>query len=167
MSTRPSSITPHPIAINTSLGDVVVDSSTSIYFPNGIPGFPRSQHLCIADIPAPYKDIYPTLRILQSLDNHDISLLLYPVRMDAGLYDIEDIDSICNMLNLYPGSTSFYLIVSTQYDREKEQLTLTGNARAPIVIDEEAQEGYQYIFTHIKYSVRHDINTHTSKLRET
>lgn len=143
--------------VKTTLGEVTVDTQKPLHFPNGIAGFPKADTLYIADLPTSYTSEYTNLRILQSLDNTEISLLVTPVSMDSTIYDLDDIEQVCQMLDINTDHISLFLIVSSHYSNEKETMNLTANTRAPIIVNTDNNHAYQYIFTHIKYPIQHEL----------
>lgn len=138
--------------ISSRFGEITVDASKAILFPVGLLGMPDKHHFVLTDFPNPKLKQF---KLLQSLDDHELSFITLPVELENGIIDRADIETACRDMEIAPGDMAMVLIVSVHRGMTSVQLSV--NARAPIFVDTERQAAAQYVFTSNKYKVQHFI----------
>lgn len=135
----------------TRFGEVEIDESRVIHFPEGLIGFPDDKKYIILE----HKPNSPFMW-LQSLTSPGLAFvimnpfLVYP----DYLKDISPEEEIA----MKPGTNEtvmIFTIVTIPQGRAGESTT---NLLAPVIIDPEAKEGKQAIMANYDYSHRHPIN---------
>ena len=146
------------------------NQSQPIEFPAGLIGMEEWHQYVLVSHPAG-----GTLRILQSLDDQRISLLMMPAAEIVPDYRLLLSEADAQQLKYEPGAgsiavttpaVSIYCILSVQ----EEPFVVTGNLLGPLVINWESNVGMQVIVSNSNYSPRYPlINTeadHTDNSRE-
>lgn len=150
--TSPKPTGPQMEKISSRFGEITVDASKAILFPVGLLGMPEKNHFVLTDFPNPKLKQF---KLLQSLDDHELSFIALPVELENGIIDRADIETACRDMEIAPGDMAVMLIVSVHRGMTSVQLSV--NARAPIFVDTERQAAAQYVFTSNKYKVQHFI----------
>lgn len=143
---------PQPEKIESRFGAVTVDKAKAILFPVGILGMPDKHNFVLTDFPNPKLQQF---KLLQSLDEHELSFITLPVELDNSILERADVDAACRDMEIDHADLAVLLIVSVHRGMTNVQLSV--NARAPIFIDTRRQAAAQYVFTSSKYKVQHFI----------
>lgn len=143
---------PQPEKIESRFGAITVDKAKAILFPVGILGMPDKHNFVLTDFPNPKLQQF---KLLQSLDDHELSFITLPVELDNSILDRADVDTARRDMEIEPADMAVVLIVSVHRGMTNVQLSV--NARAPIFIDTRRQAAAQYVFTSSKYKVQHFI----------
>ena len=136
--------------IKTRFGEVSVDTNKSITFPMGLLGMPDKFNFNVTAFPNPKMRQFT---LLQSLDDHALSFITLPLDMQNGIISASDLKSACRELQLNETNVAALLIVSVH--RTPEGISLSVNARAPLLIDSVQRIGAQYVFPGEHYSLQH------------
>ncbi|MBN4081104.1 flagellar assembly protein FliW [Caldithrix abyssi] len=119
-------------------------------FTNGLPGFESLTKFLIV----PYKN-YPPFRVLQSLEEPEVSMLILNVKyLNMGnkmMITPTDFEKI----KLGP-EDAFKMYVILKIDNENKLCTV--NTKAPIILNQEANLGYQVILENKALDVLHPLN---------
>lgn len=143
---------PLPEKIESRFGAVTVDKAKAILFPVGILGMPDRHNFVLTDFPNPKLGQF---KLLQSLDDHELSFITLPVELDNSILERADVDAACRDMEIAHEDLAVVLIVSVHRGMTNVQLSV--NARAPIFVDTRRQAAAQYVFTSSKYKVQHFI----------
>lgn len=109
-------------------------------FVNGVPGFPELKKFYLSDL----KDgSYPPLKVLMSLDNPEISFILYPHVNGSSLFDQETLYGFAKAYERTQKDLEIYSIVTIR--RPDGNISLTTNLKAPLVLDKTENKGWQHI----------------------
>lgn len=157
LMTKPEGTSPKPAfpqvdKIESRFGTISVDVEKGILFPVGLLGMPDKHHFVLTDFPNPKLKQF---KLLQSLDDPELSFITLPIDIDNGIVEVEDIENACRDMEIPAEDLAMVLIVSVHRGLNGVQLSV--NARAPIFIDTERQAAAQYVFTSSKYQVQHFI----------
>lgn len=136
--------------IKSRFGDITVDTSKALVFPNGLLGLPERLHFVIAKFPS---EKMQQFMLLQSLDDAALSFITLPLPVDNAIIAAQDIHSACQELQIDQQQLALLLIVSVH--RKPDQVKLSVNARAPLLIDAQRKQGVQYVFTNNAYEIQH------------
>ncbi len=142
---------------NIIFGDVEVNEENVIKFIYGLPGFETLTRFTVDEL----KD-YPPFRVLQSLEEPDISMLILDIRLLKIRDQIKIPFKELKNIGIDPGKsiddTEIYVILKV--DNERQQLT--ANIKAPIVINNKDKVGCQVILEDknlsIEYSVKEGLS---------
>lgn len=143
---------PQMVAVASRFGNINVDKSKTILFPVGLLGMPEKHHFVITDFP---NSRLKQFKLLQSMDDDELSFITLPIPLKNDIIDSSDIGSACTDLEIDMSDLTILLIVSVHRGVEGVQLSV--NARAPLFIATEKQAAAQYVFTSNKYAVQHFI----------
>ncbi|MBN8827864.1 MAG: flagellar assembly protein FliW [Sphingobacteriia bacterium] len=141
-------------SITTRFGAIQINKEKNITFPLGILGIEGVRSYCLADYP---ENKFPNFKVLQSLDDLNISFLVNPVT-DFKIFDKKDLEECLNDLNIAQEELAIVLITSIHKNVGEEKARITVNMRAPIMIDTKNYVAYQYVFKNDNYSLQHEIN---------
>jgi flagellar assembly factor FliW len=94
-------------------------------------------------------------KLLQSLDDYGLSFITLPAGLRNGIVAAEDLAFACKELGIAVENLAALLIVSVH--RSPDRITLSVNARAPLLIDSRLKLAAQYVFQTDKYKVQHII----------
>lgn len=140
------------ITIESRFGSIKVDKAKAILFPVGILGMPDKHHFVLTDFPNPK---LAQFKLLQSLDDAELSFITLPVEINNNIIAREDILAASQDMEIPEKDLGVVLIVSVH--RGLTSVRLSVNARAPIFLDSNRRAAAQYVFTTNKYKVQHFI----------
>lgn len=138
--------------IETRFGTMEFAEEQSISMPRGVLGFADHTEFGLAHLPNKFID---QLMLLQSFSDPETSFLVLPINLDAGIIDEADLSGACATMNVDPDNAVFAVIVTIRDVGGQPQITT--NLRAPLVIDVETRNGWQYVLPNGKYSIRHNL----------
>lgn len=138
--------------IDSRFGPVLVNTRNRIVFSRGMLGMPERKHFALTNFP---NEKMQQFKLLQSLDDNNLSFITLPVEIDNVIVDKEDILMACQALNISLSDLALLLMVSVYRTPEKHRITV--NARAPLFLDAEKKWGVQHVFPNSKYMVQHVI----------
>jgi flagellar assembly factor FliW len=138
------------LSIKTRFGEVIVDTAKAIVFTRGLLGMPERTRFALANFPNAKMQQF---RLLQSLDDHNLSFITLPLDLENGIIAANDLRVAAADLGIKEENLATLLIVSVH--RSPDQVKLSVNARAPIFVDAERKVGIQYVFQHDAYKVQH------------
>jgi flagellar assembly factor FliW len=142
------------ITVQSRFGDLTVDQSKAIFFPNGIYGFPENLHFVITSFPNPALDKF---QILQCLNDHSISFPILMAGYENNVIDEKDMQNCLNDVEVTEENFGMMFILSSQKNSEGK-FEVYANTKAPLVIDTSLKIGIQYVFTNSKYSLKQKIS---------
>lgn len=136
--------------IKSRFGDIAVDAGRTVEFPRGLLGLPDKFQFVLANFPS---EKMQQFKLLQSLDDAALSFITLPVDIENPIITATDIRAACKDLQIGEENAAILLIVSVH--RTPEQVKLSVNARAPLLINAERRVGAQYVFQSDNYKVQH------------
>jgi len=138
--------------IDSRFGPIIVNTRNRIVFSRGMLGMPERKHFALANFP---NEKMQQFKLLQSLDDNNLSFITLPVEIDNVIFEKDDILMACQALNISLSDLALLLMVSVY--RTPENTRITVNARAPLFLDAEKKWGVQHVFPNSKYMVQHVI----------
>ena len=144
--------TEEPEVIETRFGKITLRKDKAIAFPRGLSGMPNKFSFFITDFPS---EKLHRFKMLQSLDDYNLSFITLPLDLQNGIIAAEDLSQACKELNISVENLAILLIVSVH--RGAQKVSLSVNARAPILIDSSMRLAAQHVFQTEKYKVQHYI----------
>jgi len=139
--------------IETRFGTMEFAPEQAISMPRGVLGFAEHREFGLTYLPNKFID---QLMLLQSYADPETSFLVLPMNIDAGIIDEADLVGACATMNVAPENAVIAVIVTIRDVGGEPQITT--NLRAPIILDAESRNGWQYVLPNGKYSVRHNLN---------
>jgi flagellar assembly factor FliW len=136
--------------IETRFGVVNVDASKAVMFPLGLLGMPDRFHFVVTAFPNPKMQQF---MLLQSLDDKNLSFITLPLDFNNSIISANDVKSACSDMQMDETNVALLLIVSVH--RSLSGVSLSVNARAPLLIDAGQKIGAQYVFQNDQYKVQH------------
>jgi flagellar assembly factor FliW len=132
-----------------NFGDLEVQEDKTIFFKQGVPGFPQIHRFVRLD----FEDLKP-FQYLQALDEPPIALLVVnPFCVDPGYTFVLSKSDMEDIQTTDTNETSVYAVATIPED--PEQATI--NLMAPIVVNEKMRCGKQVILHDSGYSVKHPL----------
>ena len=138
--------------VETRFGTMEFADDQAITMPRGVLGFAEHTEFGLAYLPNKFID---QLMLLQSFSDPDTSFLVLPINIDSGIIDEADLTAACATMNVDPDNAVIAVIVTIRDVGGQPQITT--NLRAPIVLDVETRNGWQYVLPNGKYSIRHNL----------
>lgn len=138
--------------IETRFGPMEFAANQAITMPRGVLGFAEHKEFGIAYLPNKFID---QLMLLQSFADSDTSFLVLPLELRSGLIEEADLVAACGAMNVDAENAAIVVIVTIR--DVGGQPHITTNLRAPIILDSETRNGWQYVLPNGKYSVRHNM----------
>ena len=136
--------------IKSRFGDITVDTTKTIVFARGMLGMPDKHHFVLANFPNPKMQQF---MLLQSTDDTALSFITLPLDLKNSIITASDISIACRDLQINEASAAMLLIVNVH--RGLDQVKLSVNARAPLIVDAHHKIGAQYVYQHDNYKVQH------------
>ncbi len=142
----------NPEFIDTRFGRIALQVDKKILFPRGLLGMPDKQGFFLTEFPS---EKLSKFKLLQCTDDYGLSFIALPLEMRNGILAPEDIALACKDLGILPENLVILLIVSVH--RSPQKISISVNARAPLLIDTSLKLAAQYVFQTDKYQVQHYI----------
>lgn len=142
------------VVVEGRFGEVRVLPSKALFFPQGILGFEEAKGFALTEFSSPKMNEH--FRLLQSLDNASLSFITLPVGIDNSIIEEADILKISEEIGVSAEHILITLIASPA--KVDGMMRVSVNAKAPIIIDAENRLACQYVFSHDKYAMKHDIS---------
>ncbi|MFN7039094.1 MAG: flagellar assembly protein FliW [Alphaproteobacteria bacterium] len=145
--------------INSRFGKLELDVNKTLFFPYGLVGLENYKDFGLVNFP---KNIVENFKILQSLEDDNLSLITYICNFQkvTNLISKIDIEKCCNVFNISKQNLAVIFVTSVhnfQDENANPKQRVSINLRAPLFIDTERNIGIQYVFTDNKYSIQHDL----------
>jgi flagellar assembly factor FliW len=137
------------VTVETRFGPLTFDETNSVSLLQGIIGFPQFRKFGLAAIPDPRMAQF---KLLQSLEQADLSFLVLPVRLDGQTIADRDVDEACVALHISREDAAFLLLVTVR--KEANGIAVSTNMRAPIVLDTCRRIARQYVMPNPRYPIR-------------
>ena len=142
------------VKIETRFGEIEFHLENAIFMPRGMLGYAEYHEFGLANMPDPKLDQF---KLLQSLDNPELSFIVAPMNPESDTIAPEDIRKACELLSVDPEKAVVLLVVATRRIGATTQISV--NLRAPVVLDPINRRAYQYVLLNNRYSVRQVIGT--------
>ncbi|MFT5488071.1 MAG: flagellar assembly factor FliW [Paracoccaceae bacterium] len=143
--------------IETRFGPMEFAANQTITMPRGVLGFAEHKEFGIAYLPNKFMD---QLMLLQSFNDSNTSFLVLPVELRSGIIEEADLVAACDAMNVDAENAAIVVIVTIR--DVGGQPHITTNLRAPIILDSDTRNGWQYVLPNGKYSVRHNMSAETA-----
>ncbi len=139
------------MTVKSRYGEVSVNLDKAIFFPKGLLGLSQFKDFCITDLPS---QNMAQFKLLQSLNDSQLSFVVLPITAENGLIDKEDLEECCQVTEIARENLLMLLIITVQQVPGGKS-RVTANVRAPIVIDVNDRLAIQYVFPNNKYEIQH------------
>ena len=149
--TTPKAETADSRSIVTRFGELVIDDSKIIAFPGGLYGLESHRAYILTSVP----DWPNVFKLLQAVDDPELSLIVLPLEGVGGPIDADDYREACRMLGFNEAETTVLGIVTMRSETENQVFTV--NLKAPLLIDSAKRQGRQHVFPNDKYRLRHPL----------
>jgi len=136
--------------IESRYGSLHVNLDNAIFFPKGLLGLPDFRDFCLAELP---NSKTPALKLMQSLNDKDLSFIVLPAAAENQFIDSQDMDECYVATGVTKENILLLFILTVQ--NVPGNVKITANIRAPIVIDTAEKLAIQYVFPNSKYDIRH------------
>lgn len=136
--------------IQSRFGQITVDVSRCVNFPRGLLGMPDKTNFVLTHFSSPKMEQF---KLLQSLDEVQLSFITLPVALENPILAMEDIRAAADDLQIASDDLVVLLIVSVH--RSPDNVRLSVNSRAPLFLDIKQKFGMQYVFLNDNYKVQH------------
>ena len=136
--------------ISSRFGAITVDTSKSLLFQRGLLGMPDKMNFVLANFPS---DKMQQFKLLQSLDDTSLSFITLPLDIENPIIAVSDVMNAFREMQIDEKQLALLLIVSVH--RGPDQIRLSVNARAPILLDAQRKTGFQYVIPREVYKIQH------------
>ncbi len=141
------------VVIETRHGTLEINVKQAIHFPAGVLGMPNMRDFCLVDYP---DERLEQFKILQSVNDEKLSFIVLPLALDGELIETSDIEECSRVTGVELADMVVLSIVTVQ--RTPQDVNISANIRAPIIVDAEQRLGMQYVFSSDKYQICHPLN---------
>ena len=138
------------VTVESRFGVFEFDRNLCIRMPKGLLGFSDFSEFGIT--PIPNENLAPLL-LLQSIESADLTFVVRPLESAPDLIDEKDVAEAFDAQSI-DRSVGVVLLLTT-FHRTPQGLQQSVNLRAPVVIDADTKQAWQYIFRNDRYDVRH------------
>ncbi len=150
------SVTPRTL-VETRFGSFAFDAENTLFMPSGPLGFAAHHRFGLANLPDPKLEAF---KLLQSLDDVEVSFIVTPLALHPGLIEPQDLDAGAGAVGLDAAQVEPLLIVTARATPEGTQLSV--NLRAPVLVDLTTRTARQVVLGNPDYQVRHPITAPAS-----
>lgn len=137
------------VTVATRFGDLAFDDANAVALPQGIIGFPQFHRFGLTAIPDPRMGQF---KLLQCLEETELSFLVLPVSLDGDTIADADADAALSALGVSRADAAFLLIVTVR--KENDGISVSANVRAPIILDTKTRVARQYVMSNPAYPIR-------------
>lgn len=141
-------------AVETRFGTFVFDATNTLFMPSGPLGFAALRHFGLANLPDPSLSAF---KLLQSLDDAQVSFILTPLELHPGLIPDADIAAGAAAGGFELPTLEPMLIVTVRPVSAGAELSV--NLRAPLLVDLEQRVARQVVLGNVDLPVRHPIGS--------
>jgi flagellar assembly factor FliW len=145
---------PQTITISTLMGDREFRWDKAIYMPAGLSGFSDNNVFALANFPS---EISNSFKLLQCLTDPELAFIVAPYNTESGLIAHEDIDPLAASHGIAQENLAIILIITLQKADGAQDVEMTVNLRAPILIDTNRQTAFQVRLNRPQYDFRHPL----------
>lgn len=138
-----------PTVLETRFGPIAIDPALAIDVPRGLVGLGGRGRFVLAEVADERID---HLKILVSIDDPRVSMLVLPVPVKTDAIDPEDLEDALAHFGIARDNAAVLLVVASH--RVEGGVLLTINRRAPILVDVEARRAWQHVLHNPKYPIR-------------
>ncbi len=140
------------LIIESRFGTLAVAAQNAVTFPRGLLGFGELHSYALADLDDPR---FAQFKVLQSLEDAQLSFLVLPVDPASGLITPADLAAACETLSIAVEDVAILLVITV---RKSQDVGVTANLRAPLLIDTAGRTGVQYVLPGNRYPVRYRLS---------
>lgn len=137
------------VTVETRFGTLVFGPENSLFMPVGPLGFGNHHRFGLAELPNPG---LARFRLLQCLEDTELSFIVTPLRAEDGLVAREDLEDAALSVGVAPEIAAFLLIVTIRPDGKGSRIT--ANLRAPVVVDPHRAVARQVVMANSKYPIQ-------------
>ena len=136
--------------IHSRFGEITVDTSKSLLFQRGLLGMPDKMNFVLANFPSSKMQQF---KLLQSLDDTTLSFITLPLDIQNSIIAAEDLLSASREMQIDEAQLAVLVVISVH--RTPDQIKLSVNARAPLLLDAQRKTGFQYVIPRETYKIQH------------
>jgi flagellar assembly factor FliW len=138
------------IIVENRFGHFVVRSETVIQFPQGLIGFADLREFALLQIPGTAAD--NKFRLLQSLDDANLTFIVMPTTAGDAKVSKEDVEMLCREHAI---ARDYLLLMHIATLREVDgAVQMTLNLRAPVVLNTATAQAQQVVLTSQDYPLQ-------------
>lgn len=138
------------VVIQNKFGTLQFEADQFITFAQGLIGLTDFTRFGLSSMPN--AATANNFRILQSLEEKNLSFIVFPTTAKTALLEAGDVASLCNTFSIAEDDLLLLHIVTVREMFGKVQMTL--NVKAPIVIDASKRTAQQYVLPSNKYDIQ-------------
>ncbi len=138
------------VRIANNLGTFEYDRRLSLHFPSGMVGFPDSSEFGLANLP----DSIAQFKLLQSINEQNLSFIVLPCDPASAPIDAEDLDDTAKALNIARENLVLLYVITIRTATPTGGIIMTINQRAPVFVDISRRAARQIVLSNNKYPVQ-------------
>ncbi len=140
---------PGEFTVATRFGAINGHWDDAFEMPQGPLGFAKHRRFALLQIPNPK---LAQFRLMQSLEDAELSFIVMPCPLEDGPILPDDLRDAANMAGMTPDDLGLYVIVTVR--TLGETVELTGNLRAPVLLDHRRHVARQVVLGNAAYAIR-------------
>lgn len=143
---------PGEFTVATRFGPINGQWDDVFEMPQGPLGFAKHRRFALLQIPNPKLEQF---RLMQSLEDTELSFIVLPCSTEDGPIMPDDLEEACNAAGLPTEDLGLYVIVTVR--SFGDAVELTGNLRAPVLLDQRRHVARQVVLGNPAYAIRQPI----------
>ena len=141
-TTPPTSSTAQSsVMLKTLFGEREFEWDKAIYFPAGLKGFPDHNVFALANFPG---DDENSFLLMQCLTEHALAFIVAPYNMESDTIQQDHLEQAFRLHGIKKNDGAVLLIVTLHKSEDNDDVSMSVNLRAPIILDTERQSAYQH-----------------------
>ncbi len=158
---RPVALPSETVVVETRFGTYEFAPNETVMMPHGLIGFTEQQLFGLGNLPAPLPEDF---KLLQSLGEPPISLIVVPLSSDEAPIEAADLDAACAATGFVRDQIHVMFLCTIKPRDDGEGIDMWANIRAPILFDLAARQARQYVLPSDRYPLRQPLDNWNGKL---
>lgn len=148
-SPPPAALPAGDFTVATRFGPITGHWDDAFEMPQGPLGFAKHRRFGLLQIPNPKLGQF---RLMQSLEDADLSFIVMPCSTEDGPILPDDLGEACRAAGMPTDELTLLVIVTVRSLRDAVELT--GNLRAPVLLDQRRHVARQVVLANAAYAIR-------------
>jgi flagellar assembly factor FliW len=141
---------PEPVVIENRFGTFRFEPQQMLDLPQGLIGFAQFRRFGVGNLPGDGATNH--FKLLQSLDEPNLSFIVWPTTAENAMIAAEDVDALLDSFHISRDALVLLHIITIR--EMGGQISMTLNVKAPVVVDATARTAVQQVIPGDAYTVR-------------
>jgi flagellar assembly factor FliW len=140
-----------PLSLENRFGTFLVQEEDYLHFHEGLVGFSDYTHFAL--LPLPNAPAGSPFRLLQSLDDANLTFIIHTATLATTLLKERDALAVAVAFGIHPEQLVISHIATLRSEANAPKLTL--NLRAPVFVDVASKTGFQHVLANPEYDLQY------------